>query len=329
MNKSFTVDTFDEGVRLDVYLTRQLGGSRTHVQKMIKNGEIRVNGADECVPHRALKANDLVEVASVASLPRNDNQNSAHQSSHSFWKRLSRVFKPRQYRIVLDTLFENKDVLVINKHAGDLVHPTEQSNEDTVMHAAIRHDRHIANVGDEPATRAGIVHRLDRMASGVLMIAKTQEAFEHLKSQFQNRLAVKQYRTLVEGSLDNDVGTITRKIARSQKQRRMVARPVSQEGKEAVTHYTVRQRSANATELDIEIETGRTHQIRVHLHSTGHPVVGDSLYAIKNQKRIAFDRLWLHAESLAILLPSESEPRTFTAPLPTELTQLTDMLHKV
>ena len=91
MNKSFTVDTFDEGVRLDVYLTRQLGGSRTHVQKMIKNGEIRVNGADECVPHRALKANDLVEVASVASLPRNDNQNSAHQSSHSFWKRLSRV----------------------------------------------------------------------------------------------------------------------------------------------------------------------------------------------------------------------------------------------
>lgn len=340
MNKRWTIDSFDAGARLDVFLTRQISDSRSRVQKMIKDGHVMLNDIEERVPHRALKTGDKIEIASSPKAIRNDRKSktirndtkdvlSRHDASvRSFKDRLLNLFRPQKH-ITLDILFENDDVLIVNKRAGELVHPNENSHEDTVMHAAIRHDRRIAKVGDMPKNRAGIVHRLDRMASGVLIIAKTQSAFEHLKAQFQNRAVKKRYRTLVEGSFNNDVGTIARKIARSQKQGRMVARPSSQEGKDAVTHYTVRQRYANATELDVNIETGRTHQIRVHMHSMGHPVVGDALYAIRNQKRIPFDRLWLHAESLTIQLPNETKPRTFTAPFPNELTELTARLHRL
>lgn len=343
MNKRFTIDSFDAGTRLDVFLTRQISDSRSRVQKMIKEGHVMLNGTEECVPHRALKTGDQIEIVPESASAHREFQASrpkgrgylppissvaAGFSPRSAKEWLLNLFRPQKH-ITLDILFENDDVLVINKRAGALVHPNENSHEDTVMHAAIRHDRRIAKVGDTPKNRAGIVHRLDRMASGVLIIAKTQSAFTSLKAQFQNRAVKKRYRALVEGSLDNDVGTVARKIARSQKQGRMVARPSSQEGKDAVTHYTVRQRYANATELDVEIETGRTHQIRVHMHSMGHPIVGDSLYAIRNQKRIPFDRLWLHAESLTIQLPHETEPRTFTAPFPKELTELTARLHRV
>ena len=325
-------------MRLDVFLTRQILDSRSHVQKTIKTGRVYVNDIEERVPHRTLKAGDEIKIASSFAKATEDKSLPLHHKTsvreqddrrgHSLKTFFHRILHPHQ-NISLDILFEDDDVLVINKHAGALVHPNEHSDEDTVMQAAIRHDRRIATVGDDPARRAGIVHRLDRMASGVLLIAKTQSAFVHLKAQFQNRTVKKQYRALVEGSLENDVGTVARKIARSQKQGRMVARPSSQEGKDAITHYTVRQRYANATELDIEIETGRTHQIRAHMHSMGHPIVGDPLYAIRNQKRISFERLWLHAESLTVRLPSENAPRTFTAPLPSELTQLIDTLHRL
>lgn len=331
MNKRFTIDSFDAGARLDVFLTRQISDSRSRVQNFIKEGHVRVNGIEERVPHRALKTGDKIEIASAPKAISNDVKGEIvrhKKSTFSFKEWLLNLFQP-QKKITLEILFENDDVLVVNKRAGELVHPNENSHEDTVMHAAIRHDRRIAKVGDTPKNRAGIVHRLDRMTSGVLIITKSQSAFEHLKAQFQNRAVKKRYRALVEGSLDNDTGTVARKIARSQKQGRMVARPSSQEGKAAVTHYTVRQRYANATELDVDIETGRTHQIRVHMHSMGHPIVGDSLYAIRNQKRIPFDRLWLHAESLTIQLPNENEPRTFTAPFPKELTELTARLHHI
>ncbi|MBI2477036.1 RluA family pseudouridine synthase, partial [Candidatus Uhrbacteria bacterium] len=226
----------------------------------------------------------------------------------------------------LSIIFENDDVLVVDKPAGMLTHPTDVSSVPTLMDAAIAHDKRIARAGNDPH-RAGIVHRLDKDASGIVIIAKNNASLEHLKQQFRERRVEKHYHVLVSGRLEKETDTLTRRIARSKKNGRMVARPTSQEGKEAITHYDVRTRFANATELSVRLETGRTHQIRVHLHALGHPVVGDTLYTIKNQKQIPLSRLWLHAEALTITLPDESEPRTFTSPLPDALTQLIHTLH--
>ncbi len=284
-------------------LVEALKLSRSAAQELIETEAIRVNGK---IPkaHLKVSAKDRVELTVVKE------------------KKVS----PKKVKIPkLEIIYEDADVIVVNKPAGLLTHPAPNVDEPTLVDALIAHDKKIKNVGDDKK-RAGIVHRLDRDASGLLIVAKTNAAFAHLKSQFQNRLTRKIYAVLVHGKIAKDHDTINWPIARSTTRKgKMAARPTSQEGREAVTHFDVVARYPHLTLLDVRIETGRTHQIRAHMFALGHHVVGDKLYFHKGVKGIGLDRLFLHAKELTITLPS-GEEKTFTAPLPLELQSVLNSL---
>lgn len=290
--------------RLDIALSRALGVSRAKAQRAIKDGRVFVNG-------EVSDAHNLVDTSKTVTM-----------DESTFVK------QPRSGELpALDILYEDADVIVVNKPSGVLVHPTETSNEFTLVDAVLHARPDVATVGDNSA-RAGIVHRLDKEASGVLIIAKTNAAFAFLKQAFADRLTTKRYTVLVTGKVADDSGTINFPIARSTTHARMAARPLSQEGKDAVTHYEVLTRYANATLLDVHIETGRTHQIRAHFFALGNPVAGDTLYVQRGIKPMPLGRLFLHARELTIPLPS-GETKTFTAPLPQELQNALTTLHEV
>lgn len=282
-----------DGERLDVALARELGLSRAQVQRAIKEGRVTVSGGPA-------KAHGQVAPGTPIAI----SEPAAEERAHLPFPKL-------------EILYEDNDVLAVTKPSGVLVHPTGASKEPTLLDAVLEHEPKIAKVGDD-RLRAGIVHRLDKEASGVLVVAKNQHAFHFLKEQFKNRLVEKHYLVLVLGNVKEQVGTIDFPIARSTNRPRMAARPKSQEGKEAITHFTVLERFTTASLLDVKIETGRTHQIRAHFFALGHPVAGDSLYRQRNIKPIAVPRLFLHAKELTITLPS-GDRKTFKAPLPKEL----------
>ena len=327
MNKKNTliVDAFDAKKRLDVFLALQVDVSRSKIKNFINAHGVELNGELTTTPHKFLVEGDKIVVPESFEVIREKKIEAEDDSTTTPNPSLA----GGENQIELDIMFQNDDVIVINKPAGALVHPTASSREDTIMNAVVRLDPEIATVGDKPEERAGIVHRLDRMTSGVMIIARNQMAFEDLKNKFQKRYVRKKYRALLDGELDKDEGVITLRIARNKALGRMVARPESQAGRDANTEYKVLQRYANATEADVDIHTGRTHQIRAHFHALGNPVVGDKVYKIKNQKTIPFPRLWLHAYHLELALPGEEEARIFTAPVPEQLTDLTSKLHKV
>lgn len=282
--------------RLDKALVAVLGGSRSSVQSAIKAGRVFVNGKVGTM-HVAVKMTDEVTMEEPAKE-----------------EKAKKAVAPK-----LEIIYEDDDVLVVNKPAGLLTHPAPNTTEPTLVDALVKHDKKIAKVGDE-RKRSGIVHRLDRDASGVLIVAKNNDAFTHLKKQFQERLTKKTYSVLVHGNVIKDHDTITLLLGRSGSRKgRMAARPASQnEGREAITHYDVVERYRHMTLLSVRIETGRTHQIRSHMFAIGHGVVGDTLYAHRGVKPGKISRLFLHAKELTITLPS-GEEKTFTAPLPESL----------
>ena len=250
-----TVTTKETGMRLDAWLAVRLGVSRSRVQQWIKDGLITQKGST-VIAHNRLKAGEEFVCEADLALPK------------KVAKKLPK----------LDVVFENKDVLVVNKPAGLLVHPnTPDEKHPTLAEAAVAHDPSIAGVG-ENELRPGIVHRLDKEVSGVIVIAKTAEAFESLKDQFTKHETEKHYVALAYGKITKDHDFIKLKIARSKKRGRMVARPDSQEGKEAITEFRVIGRYKIATLLDVRTHTGRTHQIRTHFFAINHPLVGDKLY---------------------------------------------------
>ncbi|MBU1126074.1 MAG: RluA family pseudouridine synthase [Patescibacteria group bacterium] len=291
--------------RLDKVVAGTLPLSRTQVQKAIKNGQILVDG--QIVPVKHL-ITDESKVTFDDALVKP--------------KKLTN-FPPA----VLDILYEDDDVIVINKPAGLLVHKTETSDEPTLVDALVAHDEKIAEVGDS-RDRAGLVHRLDKGTSGVLITAKTQEAFEFLKSQFKNRETEKHYTALVVGKMEKDHDIIDFPIERSKTTGRMAARPSSQGGREAITNYDVIKRFPHQTLLDVKIDTGRTHQIRAHMYAIGHPIVGDTLYRNKGVKPMAIGRQFLHARQLTITLPS-GKKKTFSAPVPRELKEVLELIPKL
>jgi 23S rRNA pseudouridine1911/1915/1917 synthase len=291
MNTKMFHDSAPE--RLDTVLARHLGVSRAKAQRAIKDGRVFVNGA-AAKAHAMLPTGAEIDVAPEVI--------DANQQAEP----------PK-----LEILFENADVLVVNKPAGLLVHPTLASREPTLMDAVLKYDPEIKGVGGD-LHRSGIVHRLDREASGVMVIARNDKAHRNLKDQFKNRQTEKHYTVLVLGKVAEGHGTINFPIARSSTRSRMAARPLSQEGKEAITHYEVVKRFTTSTLLDVRIETGRTHQIRAHFFALGHPVAGDTLYLRRDLKPLKIDRLFLHARALAVTLP-DGERQTFEAPLPDDL----------
>ncbi|MBF8280706.1 MAG: pseudouridine synthase, RluA family [Candidatus Magasanikbacteria bacterium] len=218
-------------------------------------------------------------------------------------------------------IFENSDFLVVHKPAGQLTHPTEKGETDTLADFLRVHFPAVSSVGDAPEVRPGIVHRLDREASGLLVVAKTSAAFNNLKKQFQERKVEKEYFILVHGKILRDWGTINFPLART-RDGKMGARPEDDENtREAVTEFEVVKRYANATLVKAHPKTGRTHQIRVHFHAYGHPLVGDPLYRQKKYKMRAEEklkRIFLHACRLAFT-DLNGERVEFTDPLPSEL----------
>lgn len=263
-----------------------------------------VNGK-KATPHLALKATD--EVMTTADLT-------------------AKPKVPKAAQPTLDILFEDKEILVVNKPAGLLVHPNNENElrvRPTLTAAAVKHAPSIKKVG-ENALRPGVMHRLDKDVSGVMILAKTQEAYEDLKRQFAGREAEKHYIALAYGLVPKDHEFITLKVARSRNRGRMVARPDSQEGKEAITEYNVLERLRTCTLLDVRTHTGRTHQIRTHLFAVNHPLVGDTLYrksdggGMRHIRAVNLGRVFLHASSLTITR-LDGTRQTFTAPMPPEL----------
>ncbi len=293
----YKAETADAEKRLDKFLVeRASGASRSSIQKKIKEGAVLVNG--KVVPvHHFLKPGDEVSVKEPQPAILNN-----------------KTVKIKMPKII----FEDENVLVLEKPSGLLVHEAPGEEGPTLADALVAYFPKIKKVGDDPR-RPGIVHRLDRDVSGLILAVKNQKAFDFFKQQFKERGIGKEYIALVYGSLPDDTGRITFKIARSVRRARMAARPESQEGKEAITEYEVVKRFSNATLIKVRIETGRTHQIRAHFHALGHPVVGDQIYKISNARiRPALNRPFLHAAKLAYTDLS-GERREFESPLPADL----------
>lgn len=306
MKNKFIVEKNEADERLDKFIVKKLPQfSRSAIQKNIKNGSTLVNG-QKFSPHYFLKENDLIEIE-IKKIEKEMEE-----------KKIDlRADKSISFKII----FENKDFLIIDKPAGLVVHPSKSSPEGTLANALLAYCPQIKKVGEDPL-RPGLVHRLDKDVSGLLVVAKNQKTFFNLKEQFSARMVKKEYLALVYGKLSRDEGTIDFDIVRSKRRRTLMAAIPQKTGRTALTQYEVIKKFINYSFLKLTIKTGRTHQIRVHLKSIGHPLVGDQFYRIKKYKeKIKLNRVFLHASRLGFYDPG-GKWREFEAPLPKELEEV-------
>ncbi len=287
------------GERLDRLIADELEDlSRTHIQTLIKDGRITVNG-HLSKPSYRIEGGEVIAVY----LPPPE---------------ISEVLPEN---ILLTVLYEDDDLIAIDKPAGMVVHPAYGNDTGTLVNAVLYRWPELAQVGDQH--RAGIVHRLDKDTSGVIVVARTPQAHRALAEQFESRAIHKRYLALVEGNPDSATGRIEAPIGRDPRQRKRMA--VRREGREAITEFRVLEYYADHALLEVHPLTGRTHQIRVHLAFIGHPVVGDTTYGYRKQ-RIRLKRHFLHAAELTVQSPSTGQPLTFSAPLPAGLQNILDKL---
>lgn len=287
--------------RIDQFLASRIPDtSRGKIQRMIGEGLFVVNGSVVAKDY-VLRKGDKIHANALAHEAKAEKRKVKYQP------------------IDIPVLYEDNAILVISKPDGVLVHPTPTSDEWTLVDFIRTHCPGIEGVGEDPS-RPGIVHRLDRDVSGVMVIAKTPEAYASLKDQFMNRTLTKEYRAIVFGKFPQGAGTITFKITHSKTRGgKMAAKPEHEEGREAWTEYEVLKEFKRYSLLRVIIQTGRTHQIRAHLGAVDHPVVGDTVYGAK-RTRLAkgIKRVYLHAFQLEITHPSTGERQSFQAPLPQE-----------
>ncbi len=320
------------GQRLDHYLATQLSDpqkevSRARVQQLIAKGEVLINDEAAKASLR-LRGDERITITGPPIAP---------------------PLRAIAENIALDIVYEDDDLAIVNKPAGMIVHAgagaTEEArNRGTLVNALLHHFARLSQLGGEQ--RPGIVHRLDRATSGLMVVAKNDESHHRLARQFSERKVHKTYLALVHGWPEEDRGTIQSAISRhSQKRTRMTTQGSG--GRAAVTHYTVRRKIDSPygkfALLELKIETGRTHQIRVHLSSLGHPVVGDALYGApaelrsqSNKRRtpgmpatLALGRNFLHSAALALTHPGNGESLQFSSTLPLELQEFMDRLENV
>jgi 23S rRNA pseudouridine1911/1915/1917 synthase len=307
---SFHVALEDVGVRLDSYLaTRIEGWSRARLQRLIEAEDVLVN-AKPAKPSYKLRQRDELEVELTAPP--------------------STSFAPEA--IPIEIIYEDETLVVVNKPAGLVVHPAAGIHSGTLANALAYHFQQLPDSG--AGVRPGIVHRLDKATSGLLVVAKTEAALEHLSDQFRDRTVFKSYVALVHGQVKTDSGRIDQPLARDPTNRTRMA--VVRAGRSALSIYRVRQRFNRFTLLDVELKTGRTHQIRVHLAWLKHPVVADETYGagrdntiqdVKVRARIrSLGRHFLHAERLAFTHPKTNERVEFSSPLPAELSELLSLI---
>ncbi|MBD0371590.1 MAG: RluA family pseudouridine synthase [Pyrinomonadaceae bacterium] len=300
---TFRVADEDAGSRLDAYLAARIEGwSRARLQRLIEDGDALVGGRTVKSSYK-LRAHDEIEVE-LTPPP-------------------TSTFAPEN--IPVEIVYEDEDLVVVNKPAGLVVHPAAGVQGGTLANALAFHFQQLSKLSG--AARPGIVHRLDRDTSGLMVVAKTESAQENLQDQFRARTVFKSYVALVHGRVKEDKGQIDEPLARDPRNRTRMA--VVRAGRNALSVYRVRRRFDRFTLLDVEIKTGRTHQIRVHLAWIKHPVVGDETYGGGRDKtaqdarlraRInALGRQFLHAETLGFHHPRSGEWMRFDAPLPAEL----------
>ena len=225
--------------------------------------------------------------------------------------------------IPLDIVFENEDLIVINKSAGMVVHPSAGHDKGTLVHAVLAHAPDLPGIGGEH--RPGVVHRLDKETSGLIIFAKNDQAMRWLQQQFKERKVEKYYLALVDGHLPTRKGRIEAPIGRDPAHRQKMAVVSPQKGKPAVSEYEVLQQYTAHSYVRVRIFTGRTHQIRLHMNFLDCPVVGDKIYG-RRHPSIPIKRQFLHAAELTICLPGETVPRHFAAPLPQDLVELLENL---
>lgn len=314
------VDHEGDGQRLDRWLAAQMPGhSRSEIQRWIKEGRVTVDG-------RAAKASQAVESGQVVQVQR--------------LAELKPLEKLVPQALPLDIVYEDADLLAINKPAGLVVHPAPGHPDRTLVNAVLHHCPELQGIGDE--RRPGIVHRLDKDTSGLILVAKSLPALRALQKQFKERQVEKEYLALVEGILEPPRGRIVAPIGRhpTHRKRQAVLPPDAfgqTAGREAITEYEVlgvytapvQDGSArgNFSLVRVHLHTGRTHQIRVHFAWRKHPIVGDTLYGYRKQ-RLPLDRMFLHASRLKFRLPGNGQEIELRAELPPELQELLSQLEQ-
>lgn len=294
--RSFQFDSPVSNIRLDRYLAQIFPElSRAYLQKLIIQGSILVNGQSAKPSHR-LDRTDRVTVE-LPSLPA----------------------RPLPESIPLVVVYEDEDLLVIDKPAGLTVHPAQGHPSRTLVNAVLAHCPGLAMSNE--SIRPGIVHRLDKDTSGLIVVTKNEFAREHLVAQFKSRTVTKGYLVLVKGRLSPERGTIEAPIGRDPHNRRRMA--IVEAGKEASTQYRVREYLDGYSLIEVTPVTGRTHQIRVHLAAIGYPVVGDPIYGVKSSP---LKRQFVHAFRLGFSLPSTKQYQEFSSPLPVDLERALEYL---
>lgn len=286
--------------RVDKYLTTELDTmSRSKVQNLIADGYVFVNG-ETIKANYKLEAGDKVEVF----VPEPEAVDVEAED------------------IPLDIIYEDKDIVLINKAQGMVVHPGAGNPNGTLVNALLFHIKDLSGINGE--IRPGIVHRLDKDTSGILIVAKNDEAHVNLSEQLQNRTVKRKYWALVHGVLPHEHGTINAPIGRDPKDRQKFT--VIKGGKEAISHFRVLERIQKFSLMEVSLETGRTHQIRVHLNYIDHPVAGDKIYGPK--KSLEGNGQFLHARMLEFTHPRTGETMSFEAELPALFKETLDRLRK-
>lgn len=280
----------EEGKRIDVFLAEHFSVTRTAAARLLEEGAALVDGA-AAAKNRKLKSGEEVSlelppVKEVETLPED---------------------------IPLNIVYEDDDIAVIDKPKGMVVHPAAGNEEGTLVNALLYHmgDR-LSGIGGE--RRPGIVHRIDKDTSGLLVIAKNDFAHNILSEGLKTHSIDREYMAVAVGNFKDDGGTVNKPIDRSPRDRKKMA--VVAGGREAVTHYTVAERFNGYTLLKVKLETGRTHQIRVHMSSIGHPLLGDEVYGARSNLKIHLEGQTLHAYRLTLTHPRSGEKMTFESPLP-------------
>lgn len=285
----------DSPERLDLFLVAELPEfSRSRLQGMIKKGLVLVNGTPAKKAGQKLESGQQVKVYVPPPVP------------------TGLVGED----IPLDIIFENSDLLVINKPAGMVVHPAAGHDTGTLVHAVLGYAPDLEGIGGEE--RPGIVHRLDKETSGLILVAKNERAHRYLQDQFRLRKVEKTYLALVDGAPPTPTGRVEAPIGRDTRNRKKMTVLPPGKGREAISVFRTLEAFDKHTLLEFSPKTGRTHQIRLHCAFLGCPIVGDKVYG-RRKSSVSIRRHFLHAHKLKIILPGENDPRVFEADLPVEL----------
>jgi 23S rRNA pseudouridine1911/1915/1917 synthase len=303
---TINIQVIENSDRLDRYLSQKLSDlSRSRIQQLIEQGHVQVNDQICTSKKINLKIGDRIALEIPAIEP----------------------LKLIAADIPLDILYEDEELIILNKPAGLVVHPAPGHPEGTLVNAILSHCPNLPGIGG--IQRPGIVHRLDKDTTGAIVIAKTDLAYQHLQAQLQAKTARREYLGLVYGVPKTETGSIDLPIGRNpQDRKKMGIVSVEDGGRAAITHWEVQERLANYTLIHFQLETGRTHQIRVHSAKIGHPIVGDPLYSSAHSIGVNLPGQALHAWKLQLQHPVSGKLLQVTAPLPRSFTTLLEVLRR-